>query len=356
MALSHIANGRSAGDVAPFFIDSRLATDPAAFRDVLLGWFAKNGRDLPWRRTRDPYAILVSELMLQQTQVATVIPFYERWLHRFPDLASLAAARESDVLHAWQGLGYYARARNLHAAAKAIVTQHGGVFPRDAAALQKLPGLGRYTANAVATFAFDLPVPIVEANTARLFARLLNLQERIDSGAGRHALWGLAGDLVPERDARSHNSALMDLGALVCVPGKPDCPRCPVRHFCRAEAPAKLPVKAPRPSLKRLTEDHHFSLNGGNIVLEQSHARWRGMWILPRRRNEPAQSRVLYSADFPFTQHRITLRVSEAPPRYRIGHGQRAFPVHELAGIPMPSPHRRALEALLRARELSVGR
>lgn len=326
------------------------------FRRKLLHWYRHHGRDLPWRHTRDPYSILVSELMLQQTQVATVIPYYQRWLRRFPDLGSLAVASESDVLHAWQGLGYYARARNLHAAAKILVAEHGGVFPRDAATLQKLPGLGRYTANAVATFAFDSSVPIVEANTARLFARLLNLQTRIDSGAGREELWKFAASLLPEQNAARHNSALMDLGALVCVPGQPNCAACPVRHFCRAETPATLPIKAPRPSLKLLTEEHHFAFDRGKIVLEQSQERWRGMWILPRRRVAPAESRVLYSAEFPFTQHRITLRVCEAPLENEMVTGQRAFPLHELDTIPMPSPHRRALMTLLEAQQSSVGR
>src|SRR3712207_1900094 len=150
-----------------------MLASPAAFRRTLLAWYGKHGRDLPWRHTRDPYAILVSEIMLQQTQVATVLPYYERWLQRFPDFHALAAANESDVLHAWQGLGYYARARNLHAAAKAVVSEHGGKFPEQPS---RLPGVGRYTANAVRTFAFDHSVPVVEANIARLLARLIDLQ------------------------------------------------------------------------------------------------------------------------------------------------------------------------------------
>src|SRR4029077_15370335 len=140
-------------------------TKQRAFQRALLGWYRERGRDLPWRRTRDPYAILVSEFMLQQTQVGTVLPYYREWLRRFPNFAALARASEAEVLHAWQGLGYYNRARNLHAAAKLVVTQSGGFVPRDPSIIGHLPGLGRYTANAVATFAFDQPVPIVEANT-----------------------------------------------------------------------------------------------------------------------------------------------------------------------------------------------
>lgn len=175
----------------------------AEIRRQLTAWFRDAARDLPWRRTRDPYAILVSELMLQQTQVATVIPYYERWLQRFPDFGTLAAADEHDVLSLWQGLGYYSRARNLHRAARHVVAQHGEVLPADAEAIRALPGVGRYTAGAVASFAFDLPEPLVDANVARVLARLLNLQEAIDSAAGQRALWETAEALVPKK-ARVH--------------------------------------------------------------------------------------------------------------------------------------------------------
>ena len=192
------------------------------FRRSLFRWYRRHGRDLPWRRTRDPYAVLVSEFMLQQTQVAAVIPYYDKWLRRFPSLDALARASESDVLHAWQGLGYYARARNLHASAKAIVNEHGGKFPQLPEDLQSLPGVGRYTANAIATFAFGRSVPIVEANIGRVLARILNYQQPIDSSDGREAIWQIASKLVPARGARAFNSALMDLGALVCRP-RPKC-------------------------------------------------------------------------------------------------------------------------------------
>jgi A/G-specific adenine glycosylase len=316
------------------------------FRRRLLAWYRKHGRDLPWRHTRDPYAILVSELMLQQTQVATVIPYYERWMERFPTVSALAAASESDVLHAWQGLGYYARARNLHAAAKAIVLEHGGVFPRSNIDAQRLPGLGRYTANAVATFAFDLSLPIVEANTARLFARLTNLQTAIDSTAGRDALWNFATAVVPKRGAREYNSAVIDLGALVCTPGRPRCAECPVRHFCRAKNPAALPVKRSRTAVRELHESHHFVRREGRILLEQSHDRWRGMWILPRVSPPAANGRRVHRSHFPFTHHRVTLDVFETR-EVPTSSACRWFHLHELKQIPLPSPHRRALNALL---------
>ncbi|CAN5533973.1 A/G-specific adenine glycosylase [soil metagenome] len=333
---------------APAAPPTAFADQGAAFRRKLLGWYREHGRDLPWRRTSDPYAILVSELMLQQTQVATVLTYYNAWLARFPDFAALAAANESDVLHAWQGLGYYARARNLRATAKAVVAQHGGVFPRAIEQSRKLPGVGRYTANAVATFAFGSAVPIVEANTARLYARLTNLQLRVDSAAGQQQLWDFAATLLPSRDAAAHNSALMDLGALICVSGRPKCDVCPVRAFCTAEDPVRLPLKATRTSLKLLTEHHGFSIREGRVVLERAQHRWRGMWILPRVTSLQSAKPPLYSADFPFTHHRITLRVCEDADRGKsAGKEHRSFAVGELDSIPMPSPHRRALNALL---------
>src|SRR5438477_1408112 len=172
-----------------------------AFRRSLLDWYRRHGRDLPWRGTRDPYAILVSEFMLQQTQVSTVIPYYNEWLHRFPDFAALARASENDVLHAWQGLGYYTRARNLHATARAVVDRRGGHFPRSIDRMQKLPGIGKYTAHAIASFAFNQSVPILEANTARVLARLFNFRESIESQVGRETLWEYAASLVPKSNA-----------------------------------------------------------------------------------------------------------------------------------------------------------
>ena len=228
------------------------------FRRSLLHWFRRHGRDLPWRKTRDPYAILVSEFMLQQTQVVTVIPYYNKWLRRFPDFASVSCASQNDVLHAWQGLGYYNRARNLRAAARIVRDQHRGILPGDIAAIRKLPGVGRYIANAVATFAFNQPVPIVEANSSRVLARLLDMRAPIDSAIGREKLWAYAAQLVPNRNAACFNSALIDLGALVCLPDKPKCGVCPVKKFCCAKNPEALPIKKSKPRTKRLIERHAF--------------------------------------------------------------------------------------------------
>ena len=316
------------------------------FHRLLRNWFDRHGRNLPWRQTRDPYRILVSEFMLQQTQVTTVIPYYRRWFRRFPNFASLAAASENDVLHAWQGLGYYSRARNLHATAKAVQDRHRGEFPREIDLINALPGVGPYTANAVATFAFDQGVPIVEANTARVLARLFNSYKRIDSSRGRELLWYRAAGLVPKRSARIYNSALMDLGALVCLP-RPKCGICPVKRFCRAKNPAMLPRKKSRPSPTLLTEDHAFVLQNDKILLEQASTRWRGMWILPIAK--PKGDRPIYQGTFPFTHHRVTLQIFSQRPRKIDRRKQRWVPIGELDSIPIPSPHRRAIVDLVRA-------
>ena len=327
-----------------------MAFQSAKFRRRLLSWYRRHGRDLPWRRTRDPYAILVSEFMLQQTQVATVIPYYHKWLRRFPDFASLARASENEVLRAWQGLGYYARARNLHATAKTVMDRHGGNFPRGIEQMRQLSGIGKYTAHAVASFAFNQSVPIVEANTGRVLARLFNLRESIDSDLGRRTLWQHAASLLPKSDAATFNSALLDLGALICVARKPKCDVCPVKAFCRAKNPAALPVRKSRPETKQLIETHALIVRRGRILLEQSRHRWRGMWILPPLEpdclEQPRfQRRPVYESVFPFTHHRVTLSVYRRPAPKRIAPGQQWF--GSIEEVAMPSPHRRAAQSLI---------
>ena len=326
-----------------------MASQSVKFRRRLLSWYRRNGRDLPWRRTRDPYAILVSEFMLQQTQVAAVIPYYHKWLRKFPDFASLARASENEVLRAWQGLGYYARARNLHVTAKAVMNRHGGNFPRGIEQMRQFSGVGKYTAHALASFAFDQSVPIVEANTARVLARLFNLRESIDSGLGQRTLWEHATSLLPGSDAASFNSGLLDLGALICVARKPKCNVCSVKTFCRAKNPAALPVKNSRPETKRLIEMHALIVRRGRILLEQSHHRWRGMWILPPLQPDCFEQRrfrrPIYESVFPFTHHRVTLRVYRRTAPKRIAPGQQWF--GSIDEVAMPSPHRRAAQSLI---------
>jgi A/G-specific adenine glycosylase len=289
--------------------------------------------------------------MLQQTQVTTVMPYYHEWLRRFPDFPSLARASENEVLRAWQGLGYYARARNLHATAKTVMDRHGGQFPRGIEQMRDLSGIGKYTAHAVASFAFDQSVPIVETNTARVLARLFNFCESIDSPLGWRTLWQNAANLLPKADAATFNSALLDLGALICVARKPKCHVCPVKAFCRAKNPGALPVRNSRRETKQLIETHALIVRRGRILLEQSRHRWRGMWILPALVSDCLkasifQRRPVYESVFPFTHHRVTLSVYRHGPPKRIAPGQQWFGSIEKVAI--PSPHRRAIEALMR--------
>ncbi len=320
------------------------ARDDGAFRRALAKWFRKNQRDLPWRRTDDPYAILVSEVMLQQTTVAAVVPYYNGWLRRFPTLRSLARAPESDVLHAWEGLGYYSRARNLHRCARVSVARFQGKLPASTSELRSLPGLGRYTANALTVFAFDQSLPLVEANTARVLARLFDVRDSIDSTAGREKLWNASARLVPASGGREFHSAMMDLGALVCTARQPQCGTCPIKTFCAAPDPTSLPVKRNRRKLIYLVESHAWILSRDRILLEQCCTRWRGMWMLPRARAR--LTNPIYTARFPFTHHQITLRMFLDKTR-RPKPNERWFPLHQLKVVPIPSPHRRAIEALV---------
>lgn len=318
--------------------------DRREFQQALREWFARCGRDLPWRRTRDPYAILVSEFMLQQTQVATVLDYYRRWMERFPTAEALAAAPLEEVLRAWEGLGYYARARNLHRAAAAI----GAEFPRELAGIAALPGVGRYTAGAVATFAFDLATPIVDANIARVLARLIHLRIPIDAAPGARALWAAAERLLPAEDARVYNSALMELGALVCKPRDPQCLLCPVREFCAAApyAPERLPIKKARRPTVALEEDCAWIAVAGRLLLQQETGpRWRGLWKLPPHRRQ-GQEAPLAEWTYPFTHHVVTLRVyaAEAPAAPAVN--QRWHDEAALESAALPAPHRKAVRSL----------
>lgn len=319
---------------------------------ALGAWFAAHARDLPWRRTRDPYAILVSELMLQQTQVATVIPYYERWLARFPDVASLAAADEAEVLRHWAGLGYYARARNLQRAAQAIVERYGGYFPHTAEEIGALPGVGPYTCGAVLSFAFGQRAVMIDANIARVLARLIDLQAPVDATAGQRALNAAAEALLPAdgEAARACNAALMELGALLCKPGEPPCLLCPIKRWCRATAPAELPRKKPRRGRVALTEVCGWQRRpDGALLLEQSAGpRWRGLWRLPLlAESTPPAGEPLDVSRYPFTHHEITLRIRAAPTPTALSEAQRWVRPEELDQYALTAPHQRAIRRLL---------
>src|SRR5690554_4542816 len=207
---------------------------PETFVTRLLQWWDEGHADLPWRRSREPYAIWVAEIMLQQTQITTVIPYYLRWMERFPTVHELAAAELDEVLKMWEGLGYYSRARNLHAAAQAVVEEYGGKLPQTAKELQKLRGIGPYTAGAVASIAFEQPVPILDGNVIRVLSRLYDIADDVTETQTKRYLWQLAEGLVPQERPGDFNQALMELGQRICVPATPRCHRCPVARHCLA--------------------------------------------------------------------------------------------------------------------------
>jgi A/G-specific adenine glycosylase len=222
----------------PIRLLARGAPDPAVVSRKVRRWFRANGRDLPWRRTRDPYHILVSELMLQQTQVSRVVGYYERFLERYPTLEALANARQRHVVEAWEGLGYYARARNLHALAGMVTRDGDGGLPADPALLRELPGVGAYTAGAVASFAFERPAALVDTNVGRVIARIFAPHLHPRRARDRARIWRIAESIVPRRGAYAwtHNQALMELGALICTARVRHCKRCPVRALCLTRA------------------------------------------------------------------------------------------------------------------------
>jgi len=226
-----------------------------ALAGALVRWFRASNRDLPWRRTRDPYAIWVSEIMLQQTRVEAVVPYYDRFVARFPTVHALADAPIDDVLHAWSGLGYYRRARQLHAAAAVVVGEHAGTVPGDDEALRALPGIGRYTAGAIRSIAFGHAAPIVDGNVARVLSRLFALKGGPGDTAWEKRLWTLAAQLVPASDPSGFNQGLMELGATVCLPRAPRCEACPLAKFCKAHALGReeaFPPPKPRAKVERV--------------------------------------------------------------------------------------------------------
>jgi A/G-specific adenine glycosylase len=256
-------------------------------RRRLTAWFAKNARDLPWRRTRDPYQVWVSEIMLQQTQVATVSDYFNRFVAAFPTIQSLASADERDVMRHWEGLGYYRRARGLHEAAGVVMREHAGEFPREIEAVRRLPGIGRYTAGAILSIAFDQPQPILEANTIRLYSRLLAYRGSTHSAAGQQLLWRMGEILLPRRGAGQINQALMELGATVCLPRDPRCVACPLKTLCPAFARGwqqAIPAIRPKPAVEEVREAA-IAVRRGRMVLLLKHGpgeRWAGLWDFPR--------------------------------------------------------------------------
>lgn len=334
-------------------------TNPSAFAEQLTVWFRANGRDYPWRRTTDPYAILVSEIMLQQTQITTVLErgYYTRWMERFSNFKTLAAASEAEVLKAWEGLGYYRRAKNLQKLARVVMTELGGVFPDDAEKIKALPGIGPYTAGAIASFAFDQPQPIVDGNVARVFSRLFDDATPIDSAPGKKLLWDRADQLVrAAHSPREFNSAIMELGQTLCRPTSLLCKECPVSSFCTTSRAESLPVKQSKMQITEITERVFFCETADGILLEQeTGTRRTGMWKLPALPEESKQPPVLHKSVYGITRYRVTLWVHGAPEKHSgISQHHRRITTDELPHLPMPSPYRKALNSVLGARHFEL--
>jgi A/G-specific adenine glycosylase len=321
------------------------------FSEALLAWYEKGHRDLPWRRTRDPYCIWVSEIMLQQTRAQAVIPYYERFLARFPDVAVLAAAREQDVLALWSGLGYYSRARNLRRAAIQIAAV--GQFPRHYETLRALPGVGEYTAAAIASIAFGLPHAVVDGNVLRVVARVENDSSDIASSATRERFRHVAQAWLDPRHAGPFNQAIMELGATVCLARDPLCLLCPVAGLCRARehgTASRLPVKLRAKAPVRLQETLLVIRKRGRVLLRQiePHSRrMAGFWELPTPAHLPeaGPSTALGRFRHSITHHRYHFTVARAKHVHALPNLDfRWFRRSEIPSIPLCTTARKALQ------------
>ena len=257
----------------------------------LLRWFDKNKRDLPWRKTRDPYAVWISEMMLQQTQVATAIPYYERFLKSFPTVHHLARADLSDVLRVWEGLGYYSRARNLHKAAGTVVTLFNGLIPDNFEDLLTLPGIGRYTAGAILSIAFNREAPVLDGNVTRVLCRLYAIPGDPKERKTEERLWSVSGSLIPKGSAHSFNQALMELGATICTPREPLCLLCPLQRFCSASKqgkPEAYPKKESKKEIPHVEAVSAVIIKENRVLLRQRPPRGLlgGLWEFPNWETE----------------------------------------------------------------------
>ena len=317
-------------------------------------WYQLNKRGLPWRDLQpvDPYAVWVSEIMLQQTRVEAVIPYYEKWMKLFPTVQALADATEQDVLNAWEGLGYYSRARNLHKAAKIVAEKYTGELPRDLDELSKLPGIGRYTLGAIASIAFGMDVPALDGNIKRVYARLFDISEAVDAPQGEKILWVLAEKQLPKGQAGDYNQALMDLGATICIPRNPRCLICPLMKLClaRQNGTQELrPVKSPKKAVPHHVHAAGVILRDGRVLLARrpSDGLLGGMWEFPNGRvtEDPLEG----LAQALKTGYNLRLRktrrsIQEREPLTIIHHGYTHFTVSvyvyrcELASAPEGEP------------------
>lgn len=268
---------------------------PGNFAGPLIKWYEQNARSLPWRDYPTPYRVWVSEIMLQQTRVETVIPYFERWMQRFPTVETLASASEQEVLKVWEGLGYYSRARNLHRAARVVMAEHGGELPSEAAALERLPGIGRYTAGAIASIAFGKDAPALDGNIRRVLARVFNVTLSARSPEGERLLWDLAREHIPTGRAGDYNQAIMDLGSAICTPRAPACLICPIAAHCLARA---LGVQEQRPVMEEKRPVPHVTVTAaiihrdGHILIARrpSSGLLGGMWEFPGGKVETGEA------------------------------------------------------------------
>jgi len=316
----------------------------------LLNWYRLHKRSLPWRDRRpvDPYAVWVSEIMLQQTRVEAVIPYFEKWMKIFPTVSALAEASEQEVLNAWEGLGYYSRARNLHKAAQLIVEKHGGELPRDLDELQKLPGIGRYTLGAIASIAFGMDLPALDGNIKRVYARVFDISEPVDTPKCEKILWELAEKQLPNQHAGDYNQALMDLGATICIPKNPRCLICPLMKVCQARQHGTQnlrPVKLPKKEVPHHIHAAGVIMREGEVLLARrpSKGLLGGMWEFPNGRvtGDPLEGLAqALKTGYNLRLRRNRRSISKREPLAIIHHGYTHFTVSvhvyqcELASMP----------------------
>ncbi len=335
-----------------------------AIRAALLTWYREHRRDLPWRRTREPYRVWLSEIMAQQTRIETVVPRYHAFLAQFPDVRALAAAPVTAVCEAWAGLGYYRRAHNLHAAARRVVAEHGGELPRDARALIGLPGVGRYTAGAIASICFGAETPVVDGNVARVLSRLYAFEEVISHSGAQKKLWAWASELVRGEDPGDLNQALMELGALICTPRAPRCADCPVRAACvarRRGRPESFPWRAAPAARSRLDVAFAWLRGRAGVWLERRDVGglWAGLWEPPsasgRRAKHALGARLGLELGRPVVtvEHQLSHRdvvarvyVPAKAPRLRTAAGRRRH--RDPLEAPLSALARKAIRAMLR--------
>jgi A/G-specific adenine glycosylase len=289
------------------------------FRRKLLNWFDGHQRELPWRQHKTPYRIWISEIMLQQTQVATVIDYFNRFTQRFPNVATLAQADQAEVLKLWEGLGYYRRARQMHAAAQVIVENHNGKFPTDFESVLALPGIGRYTAGAILSIALDQKLPILEGNTIRLFARLMTMQSDPRTTDNQKALWEFSQSLLPRKRCGDFNQALMELGSQICNPKRPKCLVCPINNLCPTAVKGlqeHIPVASKKVKYEDLLEAAIVVNQEDRILVRQCGPgeRWESLWDFPRYtldQNTLTQNTSNQNVDAKSHAQQLSLRLKE---------------------------------------------